>query len=628
MATGTQERGSRQTVADNSHDGPLPVRPPLDSGAQIGRYHVLQRVGAGGMGVVYAAYDPDLDRRVAIKLLQHELSGRGSLSDGRALLLREAQAMAKLSHPNVVTVHDVGVHEDSVFLAMEFVQGKTLGDWMEQPRSWQEVVAVFRAAGRGLAAAHDAGLVHRDFKPDNVMLSDGGKVKVTDFGLARARDDRAHERIPTAKAEAVPPSSGAHSLTQTGAVVGTPAYMAPEQHLGLKIDARSDQFSYCVAFYEALYGERPFVADAGMELAMKVVEGRLGEPPVGAKVPAWLRQIVVRGLAPAPDSRWPSMAVLLAELARDPTAARRRSLVAVGAVVALGAGAFGVHELGAARSRACSGMDEHLVGVWDGDARERVEAAVFATGVGFAQSTWERVARGLDDYASGWIAAREDACEATQVRGEQSPELMDLRMECLDARLRDVRALVHVLEDADTTVVQNAVIGVDGLGPLEPCADAKALRSEDPLPDDPRIAAEIARLEERLADAEAHASAAKYGDALAIAREVAEAAEPLGWAPLTARAQHRRGVLEHVTGDDGAEPTLQGSFFLAVRHDLADVAAHSAAELVMLVGEDLSRPAEGRRWAEHAAAYADRDGRELLQAKVMHNLAGVAFEEG
>ncbi len=632
MGTDAQDRASTNTIADDSQDAPLRPRAQLAEGARIGRYHVLQRVGAGGMGVVYAAYDPDLDRRVAIKLLQRELSLRDSLSDGRALILREAQAMAKLSHPNVVAVHDVGVHEGAVFLAMEFVQGNTLGDWLDDGRHpWAEVVQVFRAAGRGLAAAHDAGLVHRDFKPDNVMMSDGGKVKVTDFGLARGRDERAHERLPTARSEAVPADSlrdRVASLTQTGAVIGTPAYMAPEQHLGLAVDARSDQFSFCIAFWEALYGKRPFTAEAGTELAMKVIEGEIDDVPAGSKVPGWLREIVERGLSPEPVDRWPSMAALLAELGRDPSRTRRGRMLGLAGVVVVGASIFAAREWGAARQRPCEGMADHLVGVWDADTRAQVETAVFATGVGFAASTWERVGPRLDEYRDAWIEAREDACEATQIRGEQSPALMDLRMECLDGRLRDLRALVGLLGKADATIVQNAVVVVDVLPPLEPCADAQALRADAHAPASPQIAEEIAVLEQRLSDAEFTGKAGKYAEAIAIAREVVDAAEPLGHPPLTARALRRRGVLENVTGVDTAEATLQAAFFHAVRHDLDDDAAMSATELVTFVGEARNRPAEGRQWAQHASAYADRAGHDLMRAAVMHALAGVAFEEG
>jgi len=640
---GTQDRESVRTILDVSGVDPVGLdTDPLDwaahqatgVGVQIGRYHVLARVGAGGMGVVYAAYDPDLDRRVAIKLLHSDTSTVGSFSDGRSMLLREAKAMAKLSHPNVVTVHDVGVHSGNVFVAMEFVQGETVAEWIaSEPRPWAQVVRVFAAAARGLAAAHDAGLVHRDFKPANVLLAKDGAVKVTDFGLARWRDDAARERGPTEAAAIVAAAiaSGGATIdrrTQAGLVMGTPAYMAPEQHLGLPIDARSDQFSYSIALYEALYGARPFTSAAPSALAMDIVEGRVPEAPAGSKVPAWLRELVLRGLEPDPELRHPSMAAIITLLERDPTAARRRRLAAVGGVGLFGAAAFGVYTIGPQATQ-CADMGEHLVGVWDSDTRDAVRSAIFATGVGFAQSTWDRVAKSVDGYTDEWTTQRTDACTATRVRGEQSEALLDLRMACLDGCLRSVRALVSVLSDADETVVGNAVVTAGGLPPVATCADTKALLDDEPTPDDPRLRDSLAQLDQRLADADLRGRAGKYPEALALARTVADDAQVLGFAPMNARALKRRGWLEHTNGDDAsAEASLVSAYFHAVRLRDDALAGQAAIELVTVVGEFLHRAADGRRWAEHGAAHADAEGDPALQAAVSHALAGVALREG
>ncbi|MCA9717773.1 MAG: serine/threonine protein kinase, partial [Myxococcales bacterium] len=263
---------------------------------RVGRYVMIERVGAGAMGVVYSAYDPELDRKVAIKLLQPG-------SDDEALqlrLVREAQAMARLSHPNVVHVHDVGRHGDRVFIAMEFVRGRSLGSWLRfavAPRPWRETLELFVQAGRGLRAAHDVGLVHRDFKPDNILIDDLGTPKVTDFGLARSADASASPGADaatrvTAREPVEPVELEELALTRTGALVGTPAYMAPEQHLGETADARSDQFSYCVSLYEALYGARPFTGDTVYETVDAVLSGQVASPPRSAAVPRWLRQVV------------------------------------------------------------------------------------------------------------------------------------------------------------------------------------------------------------------------------------------------------------------------------------------------------------------------------------------------
>ncbi|MDC0720001.1 serine/threonine-protein kinase [Nannocystis bainbridge] len=305
--------------------------------AKIGRFTVLRQIGAGGMSVVYAAYDERLDRRIAVKLLRS-----GEAADNQARLLREAQAMARLAHPNVVAVHEVGAWENQVYVAMEFVRGPNLRDWLQAvPRDIREIREVFVAAGRGLAAAHHAGLVHRDFKPANVLVGDDGRVRVGDFGLVRhAGDEPLEPPAPAPVPSTSILSAGARvelstTLTQTGAILGTPAYMSPEQHLGRPVDARSDQFSFCVALYEALYGAPPFAGRDLFELARRVLAGAVSPVPEDSKVPAWLRRALVRGLAVDPAARWPSIDDLLDELERDPERAwrTRRSAALVGLAV-------------------------------------------------------------------------------------------------------------------------------------------------------------------------------------------------------------------------------------------------------------------------------------------------------
>jgi WD40 repeat protein len=285
---------------------------------KIGRFTILRELGAGGMGVVYVAYDEELDRRVAVKLLRESSTD----TQGKARLQREAQAMARLSHPNVVTVHEVGTHLEQVFVAMEFVPGGDLRAWLRSPRTWREVVAMFCQAGEGLAAAHDAGLVHRDFKPDNVLVGVDGRARVADFGLAYARAQEP-EREPSGEA---PRANLDRTLTQPGAVMGTPAYMSPEQLVGDAIDVRTDQFAFCVALWEGLYGKRPFTAPNFAALVTAVREGRIVEPVVTHDVPAWLHAALVRGLSADADARWPSMHALLAVLGNDAQARRRRTL--------------------------------------------------------------------------------------------------------------------------------------------------------------------------------------------------------------------------------------------------------------------------------------------------------------
>src|SRR3954471_673113 len=480
---------------------------PLGRGAIIGRYLILGLVGRGGMGEVYAAYDPELDRKVAVKLLRVKAGNGVTMTEGRQRTLREAQAIARLSHPNVVVAYDVGTFEDKVFIAMEFVDGNTVTFWLEQqPRTWQEILRVFIAAGHGLTAAHEKGLVHRDFKPDNVMVGRDGKVRVMDFGLARQMDKpgikehRPRGTPPGARRgdvevgtgtlplehQAVPIDRGTlvlnpgladsgddmHSsisglfdarLTRTGAMMGTPAYMAPEQFFGKETDSRTDQFSFCVSLYESLYGERPFPGKKLTELTANVVQGTVRAAPAGTKVPFWVRRILLRGLRSAPAERYPSMVELLAALGKDPRAARRKG--AGGATVAmlpLVVG-LGVRQSLIDRRALCDGAGEKLAGIWDlhppdqpeGPRQSQIHAAFMRTGKSYAADVYETVTRALTNYAQSWSTMYKQTCEATQIRHEQSGDVLDLRMSCLNERLDGFRALTDVFADATGEVVEN-----------------------------------------------------------------------------------------------------------------------------------------------------------------------------
>ncbi|MCA9660483.1 MAG: serine/threonine protein kinase, partial [Myxococcales bacterium] len=328
----------------------------LKTGAIVGRYVVVEHLGSGAMGSVFAAYDPELERRVAIKIL-HERSADES---SRLRMLREAQAMARLQHPNVVAVFDVGAYDGRIWLAMELVEGQTLGAWLRAAeREWAEVVEVLVAAAEGLAAAHSAGLVHRDVKPDNIMISDG-RVRVADFGLARAGADA----VDDARGVNTVTQTGVNSLldsdlTGIGALVGTPRYMSPEGFLGEPVDARSDQYGWAVTAWEALYGAPPVEAETLDELRRKVITGQRRPPRAGRRVPKWLARIVERCLEVLPDARFPSMTAVVAAI--EGQRRRRRRLFAVygvaglAAVVAAGLGVAGLAERDADRRCVAAG---------------------------------------------------------------------------------------------------------------------------------------------------------------------------------------------------------------------------------------------------------------------------------
>jgi serine/threonine protein kinase len=295
----------------------------------IGRYRVIRRLGEGGMSVVYTGFDPELDRQVAIKLVDTDKLAEGPSASQR--LLREAQALARVSHPHVVPVYDVGTYPGGIYIAMELVQGATLRGWLgETARPWGEVMRMFLQVGRGLAAAHDAGIVHRDVKPENVLVGEDGRARVVDFGLARPAALDGFDDDEIVPANTVPSmlvsdilttgitrprySTLDGEVTSSGIVSGTPAYMAPEQHLGRPASPKSDQFGYCVALWEALYFQRPFEGKTAFAVADAIIEGRIVHVPKRTRVPPWVRNILLRGLATNPDHRYDSMRSLLASL--------------------------------------------------------------------------------------------------------------------------------------------------------------------------------------------------------------------------------------------------------------------------------------------------------------------------
>jgi hypothetical protein len=540
--------------------GAAPVVRPGETPQQIGRYTVLKLLGSGGMGVVYAAYDTDLDRKVAIKLLHLGVAEAGPGTIGHGRLMREAQAMAKISHPNVLQVFEVGLHAGQVFLALEFVEGATIEGWLlARPRTWREVLAVFVQAGRGLEAAHAVGLVHRDFKPDNVLVDRDGRVRVMDFGLARAAGPASSDAPPTPVS--ISTSQHLHShLTVTGAVMGTPLYMAPEQHLGGTTDARTDEFAFCVALYEGLYGQRPFAGDDVQALAVNVVQGIMREPPRHKKLPAWLRRAVHRGLSPEPSDRYPTMTALLADLGRDRGGARTRWLLAGAAAASLALGTWGALREDQAR---CSGADEQISQAWDPARAGAVADALHATGRAFADRTWSKVQAHLDAYAREWQARHVAACE-THARGESSDDFYDLELACLARRRSELAALVDRLARADGDVVERAVAAARALTPISACADREALLARVKPPDDPTLRVEVDRLRAELDQAKAAEDAGKYADGIAIAAAVAAAADATGHRPLIAEARLRLGELHSRAADyPPAETALTAALWAA-----------------------------------------------------------------
>ncbi|MDP1829503.1 MAG: serine/threonine-protein kinase [Archangium sp.] len=549
-------------LEDTAEADPGRLTEHLQRGASLGRYVVIDVLGRGGMSVVYAAFDPELNRRVAIKLVRPDLEGG---AEATPRLLREAQAMAKVLHPNVVTVHDVGTWEGRVFLAMELIDGSTLRDWLsEQPRTRRELLALFAEAGHGLAAAHAAGLVHRDFKPDNVLVGKDGRARVTDFGLVRGAHATERAQPPPALGDA------SELVTQAGAILGTPAYMAPEQLLGQVADARADQFSFAVALYEALYGERPFEAHDFQTTFEAVTRGVVRPPPPASRVPGHLRRVLLRALSVNPGHRFPSMQALLAELRRDPVARLRRfALGAAVAVVALSGPAF-IGWNARQEARRCEGTVRELDGVWDEGRRAQLQRVFAAPGV--APKAWERVNAWADRYAALWKQARHEACEASRT-GTEDARLLAASGRCIEAQRLQFKAVIDLLLTSDAAALTLAERAFIGVGSVKACMSGLAAAPVTPTAADAALIEQIAR-------ARAHVLIGGLGAGEAAARAALETARARGNEALAAaallelgRAQHQRGLATEALATYrqallAAEATGEGELAFDVRLEL------------------------------------------------------------
>jgi len=612
--------------------------------AQIGRFTVLKLLGSGGMGEVYAAYDPDLDRRVALKVLHAQVSQSSSSSTARARLLREAKALAKLSHPNVVAIYDVGTVNEQIFIAMEFVKGMTLTKWMRQPpepladgtenkfRAWSDILALFLQAGRGLAAAHKAGIIHRDFKPDNVLLGRDGRIRVVDFGLARA--DGGHAERPDTFADAIKSLSNQSSsvfelrLTRTGGMAGTPAYMAPEQYLNLQVDARTDQFSYCVALYEGLYGERPFRGDTIARVRKAVINGEIVEAPKESEVPNWLRNILLRGLSVHPGARYPSMDALLAELSDDPGRPQQSWLRALMVLcVGLMIATFGFFQLREQDEghlldgSSCQAAAAPLAEAYGPDRERELEQRFADSGLADANQTWRRVDDLLDEMTADLSRTFRYLCLLDQIRGDSRNDFVEHQRACLERRLGPLHALSEGLGELPAAAQGHALSAAYALLSLTPCSDPSSLQVRVETSEDPKLADLSTRLRADLDRARATAWLGRPDEALTITRQVSTEAGHIDNFAVRAEAYLLQGQLEDLRGDyEGAERSLKEALWHAEasRHD--EVAIDSLTLLVRVLGVDLQRHDDADRLTPRLTAAVRRLGDKRRDARAQRNL--------
>ncbi len=642
----------------------------LAHGDFVGRYSVLSRLGRGGMGVIYKAYDPRLDRNIALKLLRHGRGHDPARADLR--LLREAQTLAKLKHPNIVTVHDAGLTNLGVFIAMELCEGQTLGSWLkEKSRSLREILEVFIAAGRGLAAAHQAGFIHRDFKPSNVLVGSDGSVRVLDFGLAHLVDidhegrdtDRESLGEPGATDElslapspaeslrrrptfperpdrmiydrlAVPDRldrslSGAIFTTRDSVIMGTPAYMAPEQLQGSGGDHRSEQFSYCLCLFMALYGRSPIPGDtfeerrSSVEGGISLNERELKVGPGDQPVPARIRRLLIRGLSLDPAARFDSMDDLLAELVEP---SRRWGGVLTAFTLLLG---FGVGALVFAdeRPEPCAEPRAALEQTWGDEDRRAVEAAFVGSGHPEASDLLQRVERQLDAQAEAWTQMYASSCRATFITHQQSEPLFDRRMHCLQRHRNRMKATIEALAEASNMqeVVERTLLPFKLL-PLDECANLEALQSEQPLPQDHGLRQRIAGVRAGIDRATTLAEIGQYQQSLELAETALAEARAMDYPPVLAEALECLGRMQANGGSSReAEATLGEAITVAARARSDKTAAMAWTSMIYaLMAQNEIERGQGLELA--ATAAVERAGDPVVRGWLLNNLGTLRGE--
>jgi predicted Ser/Thr protein kinase len=570
-------------TADSLPAGAVRPAAPAAPAQRIGRYTLGEVLGRGAMGVVHAARDPELDRDVAVKLLRSQASP--------ARLRREAQALAKLAHPNVVRVYDVGDADGQTFIAMELVPGENLRQWLTTRRAVDEIITVLVKAGHGLAAAHAAGLVHRDFKPDNVLLASTGQVLVGDFGLARAA-----EGAPPSEDGAPAPVTAAaissESLTATGTVVGTPAYMAPEQALGEATPA-ADQYAFCVTAWEALYGARPYAGLTLEEVRGNARAGRLVKPET-SEVPKRVEEALRRGLARRPEARFPSMEALLLAIAPAPVHRRRWPWIAAGLAIAGGGVATAVVLAGGGGPRAsCADAAALVEPAWSASTEDALARR-------FDRTTADTFGR----YATGWQAARVEACRATHERGEQTADHLARRVACLDRARDELRLTIAAALASSPTELVNVRSVADALPSVERCETMPATAAPPA-----QVKRSIDELDAALAGLELSLASGTPSITLAMASDLRAAADALGYLPQRLHAHLLEARVAAWTGDvAAAETELRDVIVLAEEARDDFTRARAGASLAAVIAE--RRPDDAAQAVASARAALTRAGRD------------------
>ena len=580
---------------------------------EIGRFVLLGELGAGGMGRVYLAYDPALERKVAIKLIRTDATSDPQRRSAR--LVQEAKALARLEHPNVVAVHEAGEYEGSVFIVTAYVEGVTLSSWLRsEPRDWEQMREMLSQAGRGLAAAHAAGLVHRDFKPDNVLVDAQGGIRVADFGLAKSLGDTQADISPPVESPVV------EALTVTGSTVGTPAYMAPEQSKR-EATPRSDQFSFCVVAYEALYGVRPFAGDSLEALVENIEAGRIRDASPKVAVPKQVRAAILKGLRARPDERHPDMQSLLRVFearARSPA----RSVLLLGGLGLLLVGVGLMDDDGSV----C--VAPSTAELWDSDRRERLAQRFEATGRPYAQTTFASLVDGIDRRIEDLVEVQSAACQSHHIDRVTSSERFDRQMACIAERRTELDAFLEGLEDLESSQLDRIVTSMASLSSARDCADPERLGSGPVGNMDAQRRADIVQARELLARASGKRAVGRPQEGLRAAQQARELAEAAGDGYTLAAAELGVGKMLQASAQyEDARTVLRRAYFGALAERNDPVLVEAATMLLATVGLNLKRPDEALEWWDHGTAglrRLDPEARSLARAQLCDR-AALAF---
>lgn len=572
-----------------------------EAGTTVGRFELVRKLGHGSMGEVWAARDSELEREVALKLIRLRPGAIGA--EERLRLRREAQAMARLNHPNVVKIYELGTADDErLFCAMELVAGVTLREYLATPRPWRDIVAIAAAIGHGLAEAHAAGLVHRDVKPENILIATDGSALLSDFGLARIAD------VEDGRAAGVAPAT--LELTTAGSMIGTPLYMAPEQLAGGAADPRSDQFAYCVTVYEALFGERPFAADTLDALARAIERGAPG-PAHRRGVPVRVWRALQRGLAVDPAKRWPAMADLVAQLERARSASRRHRASAAGATVLAAAGA-GAMAFALSAREPDAARDAPLVRAWNPIAAARLSAAFLAAGGPAASDHAAATASALDQYRADWSTQRRAVRPGGVLAAKQ--------LGCFDRLAIPFVRLVALFMQPTRRDVEDAASMVFRLEAPESCHHLDRVAAHSPESSTWSDLTELELLQISGRNTEALAAAT------ALVRTAEAAPNPM----LLARARYNLAEAQTHTGDpQGAAETMRRAVQEAAAAQDHYLVARAWLRVFRITALDLDRAREADAMLPTVRAAIAQAGGDAAQLAELEEALGIlAYAQG